>query len=173
MLNGLSAIFGGGTVGLVLGAVAINIAAAAGILVVALRRGGRFLLVWASLLLSLYLVAIDPIPFDIWNPSVTLIPFVLVLLLAWSVACRDWWAAPWLVVASFEVQTHVGLAPEGRDRSRVRGRCRCVASAPSRGAARRTIPDARCVARSSRALRSPSWCGCHRSSSSSRATTAT
>src|SRR5204862_6169334 len=66
----------------------------------------------ASLLLAAYLVVIEPTPFDIWNPSVTLLPFVLVLLLAWSVACRDWWAAPWLAfVASFAVQTHVGLAP--------------------------------------------------------------
>ena len=107
-----SSLFGDGTVGLVLGAMAISVAAAAGILVLAHRRGGRPLLVWASLLLTAYLVAIEPIPFDIWNPSVTLLPFVLVLLLAWSVACRDWWAAPWLaLVASFAVQTHVGLVP--------------------------------------------------------------
>jgi hypothetical protein len=96
----------------VLGVVAINLAAAVGILVLAHRRGGRPLLMWASLLLTVYLVAIDPIPFDIWNPSVTLLAFVAVLLLAWSIACRDWWAAPWLaLVASFAVQTHVGLAP--------------------------------------------------------------
>jgi hypothetical protein len=112
LLNLLGSLFGGQTVGLVLGATAINAAAAAGILVLAHRRGGRPLLVWASLLLTAYLVVIEPTPFDIWNPSVTLLPFVLVLLLAWSVACRDWWAAPWLAfVASFAVQTHVGLAP--------------------------------------------------------------
>jgi len=112
VLNVLGTIFGGQTVGLVLGATAINVAAAVGILVLAHRRGGRPLLVWASLLLTAYLVAIEPIPFDIWNPSVTLLPFVVVLLLAWSVACRDWWAAPWLaLVASFAVQTHVGLVP--------------------------------------------------------------
>jgi len=112
VLNLWSSLFGGETVGLVLGATAINVAAAAGILVLAHRRGGRPLLVWASLLLTAYLVAIEPIPFDIWNPSVTLLPFVLVLLLSWSVACRDWWTAPWLaLVASFGVQTHVGLVP--------------------------------------------------------------
>ena len=112
VLNLLSSLFGGQTVGLVLGATAINVAAAVGILALAHRRGGRPLLVWASLLLTAYMVVIEPIPFDIWNPSVTLLPFVLVLLLAWSVACRDWWAAPWLaLVASFAVQTHVGLVP--------------------------------------------------------------
>jgi hypothetical protein len=112
VLNLWSSLFGGGTLGLVLSATAINVAAAGGILVLAHRRGGRPLLVWASLLLTAYLVAIEPIPFDIWNPSATLLPFLLVLLLAWSVACRDWWAAPWLaLVASFAVQTHVGLVP--------------------------------------------------------------
>jgi hypothetical protein len=112
VLNLWSSLFGGGTLGLVLTATAINAAAAGGILVLAHRRGGRPLVVWASLLLTAYLVAIEPIPFDIWNPSATLLPFLLVLLLAWSVACRDWWTAPWLaLVASFAVQTHVGLVP--------------------------------------------------------------
>jgi hypothetical protein len=62
--------------------------------------------------LVFYLVAIDPVVFDFWNPSVTLLPFALTLLLAWSVACLDWWAAPWLALSStFVVQTHVGLFP--------------------------------------------------------------
>ena len=112
VLNVLGTVFGGGTVGFVLGAIAINIGAAAGILALAMRRGGQALLVWSALLLTAYLFAIDPIPFDIWNPSVTLIPFALVLLLAWSVTCRDWWMMPWLALtASFVVQTHVGLIP--------------------------------------------------------------
>ena len=112
VLNVVGSLFGGQTVGLVLAATLINVAAAGGILLLAHRRGGRPLLVWASLLLAAYLVAIEPIPFDIWNPSVTLLPFALVLLLAWSVACRDWWMAPWLaLVASFAVQTHIGLVP--------------------------------------------------------------
>jgi hypothetical protein len=112
VLNVLGTVFGGGTVGFVLGAVAINVAAVTGILVLALRRGGRALVVWSAILVAAYLFAIDPVPFDIWNPSVTLIAFALVLLLAWSVTCRDWWAMPWLaLVASFAVQTHVGLVP--------------------------------------------------------------
>jgi hypothetical protein len=111
-LNLLSLGFGRQTVGLVLGATAINVTAAVGILLLAHRRGGRALLVWASILLTAYVVAIEPTPFDIWNPSVTLLPFVVVLLLVWSITCRDWWTAPWLAfVASFTVQTHVGLAP--------------------------------------------------------------
>ena len=69
-------VFGHGTTALVLGATAIDVAGAIGILYLAFRRGGRPLLVWAALLLTVYLVAIDPVPFDIWNPSVTLLPFV-------------------------------------------------------------------------------------------------
>ncbi len=112
VLNVIGNLFGGQTVGVVLAAVCINVVAAAGILLLTLRRGGRWLMTWAALLLTAYLVAIEPIPFDIWNPSATLLPFALVLLLAWSVASRDWWMAPWLVlVGSFAVQTHVGLAP--------------------------------------------------------------
>jgi hypothetical protein len=112
VLQAWSWVFGGSTVSLVLGATAINVAGAAGILALAHRRGGRPLLVWTAVLLGAYLVALDPIPFDIWNPSVTVLPFVVLLLLAWSVACRDWWAMPWLaLVASFVAQTHVGLAP--------------------------------------------------------------
>jgi hypothetical protein len=112
VLNVVSPIFGGRTVGLVLAATAINVGAAGGLLLLAHRRGGRALLVWASLLLTAYMVVIEPTPFDIWNPSVTLLPFVLILVLAWSLGCGDWWTAPWLVlVGSFAVQTHVGLIP--------------------------------------------------------------
>src|SRR5689334_16798041 len=112
VLNILGGVFGGGTVGLVLAAVALNAAAATGIPVVALRRGGGALLVWVAIVLMAYLFAVDPCPFGIWNRSGTILPFALVLLLAWSLTCRDWWAAPWLaLVASFAVQTHVGLVP--------------------------------------------------------------
>jgi hypothetical protein len=112
LLRTWSLVFGQSTVAVVLGATAISTAGAAGILALAYRRGGRPLLIWAALLLAGYLVAIDPIPYDLWNPSVTLLPFVALLLLSWSVACEDWWAMPWLaLVASFAVQTHVGLVP--------------------------------------------------------------
>jgi hypothetical protein len=112
ILSFWSGVFGGQVFGLALGATMINLSSAAGILVVARRRGGRPLLLWAAVSLVFYLVAIDPVVFDFWNPSVTLLPFALTLLLAWSVACLDWWAAPWLALSStFVVQTHVGLVP--------------------------------------------------------------
>jgi hypothetical protein len=105
-------LFGGQTFGLVVGATAINAAAAVGTVVVALRRGGRSLAVWTAVLLGAYVVALGIAPFEVWNPSATILPFALVLVLAWSVACLDTWALPWLAVTgTFCVQTHVGLAP--------------------------------------------------------------
>ena len=145
VLNVLSSLFGGRPVGLVLGAIAINVAAAVGILVLAHRRGGRPLLVWASLLLTAYLVAIEPIPFDIWNPSVTLLPFALVLLLAWSVACRDWWAAPWFALVALVRGADARRPRAGcRDGARLRRRRQRVAAAatasvPLRDDERRTL----------------------------------
>ena len=148
VLNGLSTIFGGGTVGLVVGAVAINDAAAAGILVLSLAAG-RPVPAGVGGAAAVGLPGRDrPIPFDIWNPSVTLIPFVLVLLLAWSVACRDWWAAPWLALVS---------VLRGADPRRLApGVAAAVAFAVAVGVwrvrrpRRRSTngPDARCVARS-------------------------
>jgi hypothetical protein len=105
-------LFGGRTIGLVLGVTAINVAAAVGIVVLTVRRGGWALGAWTSLLLGVYLGALGPAVFDIWNPSATLLPLALVLTLGWSVACLDLWAMPWLVLtASFCIQTHVGHLP--------------------------------------------------------------
>jgi hypothetical protein len=107
-----SSVFGGTTLGLSLAATVINAAAAVGLLVLAYRRGGRALVCWTAVLLPCYLLAVGPVAFDVWNPSITLLPFALVLMLAWSIACRDWWTAPWLVLAgTFAVQTHVALVP--------------------------------------------------------------
>ena len=40
------------------------------------------------------------------------LPFLLFVLLAWSVAEQDWATLPWLIgIGSFVVQTHVGYAP--------------------------------------------------------------
>jgi hypothetical protein len=48
-----------------------------------------------------------------WNPYLPVLPLLLLLLLAWSVAVRDVWMFPIAIgVASFTIQTHVGLALE-------------------------------------------------------------
>jgi hypothetical protein len=102
-----------GNTGVLVGVVCINGAALAAALLLARRRGGlpfAVLLGVAMLILVRALGAnllIDP-----WNPWVAVLPFLVYLLLAWSVAERDLAALPWLVaVGSFLVQTHVGYAP--------------------------------------------------------------
>jgi hypothetical protein len=45
---------------------------------------------------------------DIWNPAAGLLPFLLLIFLAWSVACGDAWALPALaLVASYVLETHL------------------------------------------------------------------
>ncbi len=48
-----------------------------------------------------------------WNPYLPVLPLLLLLLLAWSVAVGDLWMLPVAIaVASFTIQSHVGLAIE-------------------------------------------------------------
>jgi hypothetical protein len=103
---------GGRVAGLLVGLTLVNLAAAVGVIAVAVRRGGRALGACAAIVLCVYLAALGRTAFDFWSPNATLLPFAAVLVLSWSVACRDAWALPWLVVAgSFCIQTEVGLAP--------------------------------------------------------------
>src|SRR5206468_4501648 len=46
---------------------------------------------------------------DVWNPDITVLAFVLLALVAWSMSCGEAWALPTgLAVGTFLVQTHVG-----------------------------------------------------------------
>ena len=48
-----------------------------------------------------------------WNPYLPILPLLLLLLLCWSVAVGDLWLLPIAIaVASFAIQSHVGLALE-------------------------------------------------------------
>lgn len=103
---------GASSFGISIGGAIITGAAAAGIAWIAYRRGGRPLLLWTLVVVSLFVYATGRVVADVWNPWVTILPFALTVLLAWSVACRDLWAFPALVgVASFVVQTHVAYLP--------------------------------------------------------------
>jgi hypothetical protein len=101
---------GSNGLGLMLGVVLINAIAAAGIALVAYRRGGRTLLIWTLIVLGLYLHALGPQQLtDPFNPYPPVIPVALLLLLLWSVAVGDVWALPWAVAtATFAVQSHIG-----------------------------------------------------------------
>jgi hypothetical protein len=107
---------GRSSIGLDLGALAINGAALAGMALVARRRGGLPLML-ATLVASTLLARTLGADFlhDPWVCFVTTLPFGLLILLSWSATCGDRAALPVAVfVASFLAQTHVGflaLAP--------------------------------------------------------------
>jgi hypothetical protein len=100
-------------VGLALGALAINAAALVGMIVVARRRGGTPLVLMVGLITSVLVHALGmPFMLSSWNPLVTVVPFALFMMLAWSVAVCDFKAVPWLVLTgSFVAQSHVGYVP--------------------------------------------------------------
>lgn len=103
---------GGASVGMYLGALVINAGAVAGMALIARRRGGMALMV-VTLLAAGLLVRSLGADFvrDPWNPSITVLPFGLMIFLAWAMTCRDLWALPvGVALASFLAQTHVGYA---------------------------------------------------------------
>jgi hypothetical protein len=93
-------------------ALLINAAALAGIGWVAFRRG-RLPMVIATVVpvvLMTHALGADLLR-NPWNPYVPVLPLMLLLLLCWSVAVGDLWMLPIAVaVASFALQSHVGLA---------------------------------------------------------------
>lgn len=102
-----------GNDGVLLACGLLSTASAAGIAAVAIRRGGTVLGAITALGVVGFLggmglsTAVDP-----WNPYVALLPFLLFVLLVWSVVCDDLVMAPAAaVVGSFCVQAHVGFLP--------------------------------------------------------------
>lgn len=95
---------------LVIAALTFNALVVVAIAFVARRRGGLPLV-----LLTLFLVGLlgasegARVAREVWNPFITMWPFVLLVLVAWSLSCAEAWALPvTAVVATFLVQTHVG-----------------------------------------------------------------
>lgn len=99
--------------GLHWGAMSINAASVAALLVCARRWGGPPFLVAAVLAVALHVAYFGAARLSHpWNPFVTLLPFGLSLVLAGGVAGGSSRALAALVaVGSFVAQTHVGLAP--------------------------------------------------------------
>lgn len=93
-------------------ALCINAGAVLGITLIARRRGGLpLLLITATFVLLLVRTLGAQFQRDPWNPYVTLLAFLLLVFVVWSMACGDRWAIPVaLGVGSFLVQTHVGYA---------------------------------------------------------------
>ncbi len=102
-------ITGSTSLSLCFAALTLNAVALVGIALVAKRRGGVPLVLLALFLSGLLVSSLGAQFFrDVWNPSITILPFVLLAFLAWSMSCGEAWALPVGVgVATFLVQTHV------------------------------------------------------------------
>lgn len=99
--------------GLTLGALLLNAASIVGIAYVAHRRGGRRLVLWALLVTMLLVRTFGTSAVrNPWNPYVTVLPCLLVIMLGWSLVEGDRWSAPLFVATgTFLVQAHVEYAP--------------------------------------------------------------
>jgi hypothetical protein len=102
-----------GARGALIGVGLANLAALVGTVMVARRRAGPLfagIVLVAGLLLVRSLGASFLV--DVWNPWAPVLPFLLFVLLAWSIAEDDLVCVPWAVgVGSYIVQAHVGYAP--------------------------------------------------------------
>lgn len=100
-------------VGLPLGVMLVNMAAAA-LAVVAARRiaGVASMVAVAAVVAALEWVMGSELLFDLWQPNALVLPMLAFLVVAAVVATGDLALAPWLVgLASLLVQTHLNLAP--------------------------------------------------------------
>jgi hypothetical protein len=97
---------------LLFAAAVINALAVVGMAAVAWRRGGFVLLGGTAAALALVMTHLGPSFLrDPWNPSVTVLPFGLLVMLCWSALEGDGAAVvASVVVGSFLVQSHVGFA---------------------------------------------------------------
>jgi hypothetical protein len=101
---------GGSPVGTFLGALAVNAAAVAGMVVVAWRRGGPALMLITALAASLLVRTLGAdFVRDPWNCFMTVLPYGLVVFLVWALTRGDVWALPVAVgVTTYVAQAHVG-----------------------------------------------------------------
>jgi hypothetical protein len=102
-----------GETGVPIGMGVLNVLAIAGVIVVAHRRGGYELAALAGLMVALLIRSFGlALLVDIWNPWAAFLPFVLFVMLAWAVFCRDWAMLPLAVlVGSVVAQIHAGYLP--------------------------------------------------------------
>ena len=92
-------------------AAVVNMASVLGTIALARRRGGAGLMLAFAVAIPLMLASLPAEVYsDIWNPSAPILPFMLLLMLAWSVACGEYRLLPITVaVASFVPQCHLAF----------------------------------------------------------------
>jgi hypothetical protein len=101
---------GGSSIGMYVGALAINAAAVAGMAIIAWRRGGTPMLLCTLVACALVMRTLGAAFIsDPWNNYIVTLPFGLMLFATWALMCGDRWALPVATItASFLAQTHVG-----------------------------------------------------------------
>jgi len=101
---------GGSPRSLFIGALVINLGAAAACVAVVRRQLGEPAARWSAVVIVAYLLALTPaLTSDPWNPYVLGTPLLLTILLAARAAAGSWLSAAWAMVsATFVVQTHLG-----------------------------------------------------------------
>lgn len=106
---------GNASIGLNLGALAINGASVLGMGLVARRRAGTAAMAATFAACALLLRTLGAeFAHDAWNCFVTVLPFGLLAFLVWALLSGDRWVLPVAVfVASFLAQTHVGFVALG------------------------------------------------------------
>lgn len=89
----------------------VNMGAVVGTVALAHRRGGRALMFAVALMLVVMCGSLpEEALHDIWNPYLPLLPFTLLIMLCWSLACGEHRLLPAAVlVASFVAQCHLAL----------------------------------------------------------------
>jgi hypothetical protein len=94
---------------LITAATLINLLCVAGIIAIVHRRAGRVAAWWATVVLLLDLRVLGAAALqNVWNPTISILPFALFLVTAWSVLCDDYWLLPVTAgLGSFVVQCHV------------------------------------------------------------------
>ena len=90
----------------------VNTLAIIGCVILARRRGGLVLMFAAALGIALMCQSLPTESLhDIWNPAAGLFPFLLLIFVAWSIACGDYRLMPFaVVIASYVTQTHLMYA---------------------------------------------------------------
>ncbi len=106
-------LLGWGPGGFLLFAALVNVVAVVVTAVFLRRRAGTVVATWLVAAVGLLLWAVGPeAPHDIWNPHIAVLPWLLTLVLLWSVIDGDPVAlVPLAVSWSFVVQDHYGYLP--------------------------------------------------------------
>lgn len=106
-------LFGLRAQGLLIGAVLVNGAAVVTVVLRLLRAGGLRLAAAGTAVLALLVWSFGTSRWwSVWNPDITVLPLVALVVLVWTMQSRSWTDLPLVALfGSFVAQTHIGNVP--------------------------------------------------------------